>query len=254
MWWIPSYTYAILLTVWFNLMFWRFFKTNLSFTGKSQNHVNHQSALEGKQKVVTYWPSTELSIKRCTSVNNRCIRLKISGYHFDLWTGWIRCNCDTYKKQVDVKQLYNPVPQMVWVSWSQLQLEFKLQFEAVRTSSQQRAWALSEPWLSSPAEWERSADIIRGTRGQYVAVCSVSNSPLTLLQPFRNPIENKVWEVYFSKEVCSFVIIVDYLSAYICIHIVVSQLYNKIKTNSKNILAILYFWHEFSISEIMCDT
>ena len=29
-------------------------------------------------------------------------------------------------------------------------------------------------------------------------------------QLFRNPFENKVWEVYFSKEVCAFVIIFDY--------------------------------------------
>ena len=51
-------------------------------------------------------------------------------------------------------------------------LEFELQFEAVRTSPQ-------DPRLSSPAEGERSAAIVRGTWGQYVAVCSVSNSPLT---------------------------------------------------------------------------
>ena len=34
---------------------------------------------------------------------------------------------------------------------------------------------------------------------------------ITLSQPFRNPfatISNKVWEVYFSKEVCSVVIVV----------------------------------------------
>ena len=39
-------------------------------------------------------------------------------------------------------------------------------------------------------------------------------------RPFRNPfatISNKVWEVYFSKEVCSFVIIVDFVSACICV-------------------------------------
>ena len=39
--------------------------------------------------------------------------------------------------------------------------------------------ALSDPQLSSPAEWERRAAIVKRTRGQYVAVCSVSNSPLT---------------------------------------------------------------------------
>ena len=37
---------------------------------------------------VKYWPSTKLLIKRFTSVNNRCIRWKISGYHLDLWT-WL---------------------------------------------------------------------------------------------------------------------------------------------------------------------
>ena len=60
---------------------------------------------------------------------------------------------------------------------------------------------------------------------QYVAVCSVSNSPLTH-HPFAT-LSNKVWERYFSKEVCSFVIIVDCVSACICIRIVVSRLYNK---------------------------
>ena len=99
-------------------------------------------------------------------------------------------------------------------SWSQ-QLKFELEFEAVRTSSQQRAWALRTPQLSSPAKWERSAAIDRGIWGQYVAVGSVYNSPLT-----HNPFENKVWEVYFSKEECSFVIIIHfrlYMYRYSCI-------------------------------------
>ena len=72
-----------------------------------------------------------------------------------------------------------------------------------------------DPWLSSPAERERSAAKDKETEGQYVAVCSVSNSPLTH-NPFAT-ISNKVWEVYFSKEVCSFIIIVDFASACICI-------------------------------------
>ena len=132
---------------------------------------------------VTYWPSTELSIKRCTCVNNRCIRSKISGYHLDLLTGWIRCNCDAHRKQVDVKQLYNQVPQTAWVSCS--------------SSCSSRQWepapdrglGPSGPRLNSTAEWGRSAAIVRGTWSQYVAICSVSNSPLTdnQYQPFRNP-------------------------------------------------------------------
>ena len=35
-----------------------------------------------------------------------------------LWTGGIRCRCDAHRKQVNCKQLYNQVPQMVWSSWS----------------------------------------------------------------------------------------------------------------------------------------
>ena len=115
------------------------------------------------------------------------------------------------------------MPQTVRVSWSQ----FVGVRVAVRSSENQfptEGLGPQDPRLSSPAEWERSAAIVRGTWGQYVAVCSVSNSPLTH-NPFAT-ISNKVWEVYFSKEVCSFVIIVDYVSACICIRIVVSRLYN----------------------------
>ena len=122
----------------------------------------------------------------------------ISHWHVE---GWIRCRCDAHKKQSDVKQLYNPVPQTVRVRWSQLQLKFELQFEAVRTSSKQRAWALRAPGWAAQQDEKRSAAIVRGTGGQYVAVCSVSRSPLTH-NPFAT-LSHKVWEVYFSK-VCSF--------------------------------------------------
>ena len=66
---------------------------------------------------------------------NWYIRSKTSRYSLDLWTGWIGCRCNAHKKQVGVKQLYNPVPQTESVSWRQSQLEFASQFEAVRTSS-----------------------------------------------------------------------------------------------------------------------
>ena len=53
----------------------------------------------------------------------------------------------------------------------------------------ERGLGPSGPGLSSPAEWGRSAAMVRGTWGQYVVVCSVSNSPLThnQHQPFCNP-------------------------------------------------------------------
>ena len=44
------------------------------------------------QTIVTYWPSAELSNKRCTCVNNRCIWSKISGYHLDC--GWVELCAD----------------------------------------------------------------------------------------------------------------------------------------------------------------
>ena len=140
---------------------------------------------------VTYWPSTELSVKRCTCVNNRCIRSKISGYHLDLKMGWIRWNCDAHGKQLYVKQLYNQVPQTVWVSSSCSSRQWETAPDIGLGPSGTR--------LCSLAEWGRIAAILRGTWGQYVAVFSVSNSLLThnQYQPFRNPFENKVWEVYF---------------------------------------------------------
>ena len=68
---------------------------------------------------VTYWRSTELSIKRCTRVNNRCIRSKISGYPLyplDV----VEFGADAHGKQVYVKKLYSQVPQTASVSWCQL--------------------------------------------------------------------------------------------------------------------------------------
>ena len=55
---------------------------------------SHKSSKRQARDAVTYWPSTEPSIKRCTCVNkqrnsgNSCIWLKISEYHLDLWT-WL---------------------------------------------------------------------------------------------------------------------------------------------------------------------
>ena len=132
--------------------------------------------------------------------------------------GWIRCKCDAHKKQVGVKQLYNPVPRRVGVSWGQLQLKFELQFEAVRTSSQQWAWALRTPSWAAQQNEKRSASIVRGTGGQYVAVCSVSNSPLTqnpfapLLQPFWIKCERYI---FLKKCVCSSLLLIMFPHVYV---------------------------------------
>ena len=74
--------------------------------------------------------------------------------------------------------------------------------------------------------------------------CSLFGLQLTShTQPFCNPFENKVWDVYFSKELCSFVIIVDYVSAYICMCIVVYVLcgYTTHGNKTKSKFPIFFF-------------
>ncbi len=163
----------------------------------------------------------ELSIKRCTCVNNRCIRSKISRYNLDRGrvefgaiatpTGsrWMSNNYITGCQRRR---------ELVGVSY----LEFELQFEAVGTSSQQRACGPQWPPVEQPSRMRKKCCYSQGS-----ICCSLFRLQLTShTQPFRNPFENKVWEEYFSIEVCPFVIIVDFVSTYICICIVVSWLYN----------------------------
>ena len=105
-------------------------------------------------------------------------------YHLDLWTGWIQCTCDAHRKQVGIKQLYNPVPQTVWVSWSQLQLEFELQFEAVRTSSRQRACGPQWPPVEQPSRMRKKCCYSQRNLGSIC--CSLFRLQLTShTQPFR---------------------------------------------------------------------
>ena len=153
---------------------------------------------------------------------------------------WIRCRCDAHRKQVDVKQLYNQMPQTVWVSWSPRQTKFSSscshsssfsrswgQNAVVRASARQRAWAVRTP-VEQPSRTRK-----RCCYGQYVAVCFVSNSPLThnQHQPFCNPFATlsriKYERYIFLKKCVRSYIIVDYVSACICIRIVVSWLYNR---------------------------
>ena len=74
--------------------------------------------------------------------------------------------------------------------WSELLL-----FEAVRTRPS-RELGPQGPWLSSPAEWERSAAIARRAGGQYVAVfvqSPIHLSHITLSQPFRIKCERYIF-------------------------------------------------------------
>ena len=147
---------------------------------------------------VTYWPLTEPSIKRCLCVNKR-------ESSRSRWT------------------LNNNITstQTAWVSWRQ--------GAELRASDWQRA--LGPQWLTveqPEPRWGRSAAMVRRTLGQNN---SPSLSPLTSHTQLTSTLfENKMWEIYFYKEVCSFVhwisyIMFDYVSAYICIYLCM-RLYN----------------------------
>ena len=134
----------------------------------------------GRRPIVTYWPSTVPSIKRCTCVNKR-------------------------KKSGSKCALNNNITstQTAWVSWRQ-------DAEA-KASGRGRALGPQWPTVKQPQpRWERSAAVVRRTLGQY---SSLFLSP-THLSHTRNI---KCKGLYFYKEVCSFIIIVDYVSTYICL-------------------------------------
>ena len=91
-----------------------------------------------KAHSVTYWPSTELTIKRCTCVNK-----------------W---------KQVYVKQKYNQDTDGL------SQLEIGCQRSENQLQTDGLGPSVAHGWAAQP-ESERSAAMVRRTWGQYVAVC-----------------------------------------------------------------------------------
>ena len=119
------------------------------------------------------------------------------------------------KKQVDIRQLYHQLPQTAWVSSSGSLSQLGDKMPARESACRLRVCGPQWPTVEQPQpRWGRSAAMVRRTLGQYVAV---SNSPLT-----PNPFENKVCEreIFIKKCVRSFievVMIVDYVSVYICI-------------------------------------
>ena len=117
--------------------------------------------------IVIYWSSTEPSIKRCTCVNKR----KNSGRRWALNNNITRA-------------------QTAWVSWRQ--------DAELRASGRQRALGPQWPTVKQPSQDEKEVLL-----GQY---SSLSPTPAHLSYTTNiNPFENKMCEIYFYKEVCSFV-------------------------------------------------
>ena len=114
--------------------------------------------------------------------------------------GWIQCKCYTHRKLVGVKQWYNPVQQTVELVGVR-QLERRCCRENQHPAE---GYGPSGPPIEQSAEWERSADKDKETRGQDVAVCSVSNSPLThnLFATLSQPFQIKCVRSIFLKSDC----------------------------------------------------
>ena len=145
---------------------------------------------------LTYWPSTELSIKRCTCVNKQ----KNSGRR------WAWNNNITRHRWLE--SVGDKMP-----NWE--------------PAADRGLWALSDPWLSNPAKMRKKCCYGQKNLGSIKQSVPVSSSSLTHNRNI-NPFENKVWEIYFYKEVCSFVhwslyIMFDYVPhIFVCVHM---QLY-----------------------------
>ena len=146
---------------------------------------------------VAYWHPTQPSCqkKKCTCVNNRCIRSKISrdqGRHW-LSRGWIKWEIVTPTGSRWAGNYY-----ITPATGSSDQLE-------------RRCWKENHvptevgppgPRLSSPGERERKAVIARRVGGSTCcSLCSVSNSLSHTTLSIK-------WEVYFSKELYPLVFIV----------------------------------------------
>ena len=120
--------------------------------------------------IVTYWPSTEPSIKRCT--------------------------CAKKRKLVDIKQKYNQNT----VDLSQLETRW-------RSESQRQTEGFGH---SVTHGWATAAKMGKtcfyGQKNLGSICSSLSPSPTHFSHTTSiNPFENKVWGIHFYKEVCSFV-------------------------------------------------
>ena len=147
--------------------------------------VLHFSVLQ----FVAYWPPTQPSCqkKKCTCVNNRCIRSKISGDQGRPWLsrGWIKCEIVTLAGSRWVSNYY-----ITPATGSSDQLERR----CCNENHVPAEVGPLGPRLSSPGERERKAMIVRRVGGSICcSLCPVSNSLSHTTLSIK-------WEVYFSKK------------------------------------------------------
>ena len=124
-------------------------------------------------RFVIYWPSTEPSIKRCTCVNKR--KNSRSNWTWDNTTTRCPGRFDSVGERMPA-----------WEPACRLRVLRPLVIHG---------WA-------ALAGCKRSAAMVRRTWVK-ITVCPCLQPPLTHKK--HHPFENKVWEIYFYKEACSFV-------------------------------------------------
>ena len=151
---------------------------------------------------VTYWPSTEPSIKRCTYVGwqrnsgNRCIRSKISEYYLDLWT-WF--NSGQMRTPTESRWMSNN-----YITRCHRQLESVGVPVPVPAGDKMLGWEPEELWVNM---WQS---------------VSVSNSPLTHKK--HHPCWIKCERYIFIKKCVRFVRWSrHYVSAYISMYMSIQQ-------------------------------
>ena len=139
----------------------------LSDLGQFYSLVNRRvSLIWEKGDFVTYWPSTEPSIKRCTCVN----KWKNSG------SRWTRDNYITR-----FPRRFEPVGDKM---------------PAWEPAADRGLWALRDPRLSNPSQDEK--EVLLWLEEVWSICSSLSPSPTHLSHTTNiNPFEDNVWEIYF---------------------------------------------------------
>ena len=127
----------------------------------------------------------KLSDEKCTCVNNRCIRSKISGDNLDCRRVELSANVTLTRSRWTANNYITRCCRK-FRSVGDQSLKSVFQFEGWELDPAE----VGPPGLrlSSPGERERNAAIAREWGSICWNLCSVSNSPLTH-KPFRNPFE-----------------------------------------------------------------
>ena len=134
------------------------------------------------EAVVIYWPLTKPSIKRWICVNKR--RNSRSRWVSDNYI--TRC----HRRLGSVGVAVGVVVGDKMLDWE--------------PSADRGLWALSDPRLSNPAKMRKKCCYGQKNLGSICSSLSLSQTHLSHTTNI-NPFENKVWEIYFYKEVCSVV-------------------------------------------------